>query len=131
MSPVREDILVPLSIGEILDKITILQIKSERIGDASKLVNIRKELTALVTICGQSGVPVDHPKVTELRAINEALWDVEDLLRDKERAKAFDAEFVKLARDVYFTNDKRAAVKRELNVELGSGFVEEKSYKPY
>lgn len=131
MSPVREDILVPLSIGEILDKITILQIKSERIEDASKLVNVRKELEALLSICTRSGVPVSHPKVGELRTINEALWVVEDLLRDKERAKSFDAEFVKLARDVYFTNDKRAAVKRDLNLELGSGFVEEKSYKAY
>lgn len=131
MSLIREDILVPLSIGEILDKITILQIKSQRIEDAAKLVNVRKELDALLVVCARSGVPVEHKKVTELRKINETLWVVEDLLREKERAKSFDDEFVKLARDVYFTNDKRAAVKRELNLELGSGFVEEKSYKPY
>lgn len=131
MSLIREDILVPLSIGEILDKITILQIKSQRIEDAAKLVNVRKELDALLVVCARSGVPVEHKKVAELRKINETLWVVEDLLREKERAKSFDDEFVKLARDVYFTNDKRAAVKRELNLELGSGFVEEKSYKPY
>lgn len=125
------DILVPVSIGELLDKITILQIKSERITEESKLANVRKELGALLETCARYSVPVDHPKVAELRAINESLWVVEDLLRDKEREKSFDEEFVRLARDVYFTNDKRAGVKRELNIQLGSGYVEEKSYKPY
>jgi hypothetical protein len=126
-----DELLVPVSVGELLDKITILQIKTERIEDAAKVANVRKELDALLAICRRFSLPVDHPKMALLRTINEELWVVEDLLRDKERAKAFDAEFVKLARDVYFTNDRRAAVKRELNVELGSGYVEEKSYKPY
>jgi Family of unknown function (DUF6165) len=125
------DVLVPVSIGELLDKITILQIKSERITEESKLVNIRKELDALVGTCERYTIPVEHPKVHALRAINESLWVVEDLLRDKERDKSFDTEFIRLARDVYVTNDRRAAVKRELNLELGSGYVEEKSYKPY
>lgn len=125
------DVLVPVSVGELLDKITILQIKAERIADAAKVANVRKELDALLATCGRYALPVDHPKVAVLKSINEELWVVEDLLRDKERAKTFDAEFVKLARDVYFTNDRRAAVKRELNLELGSSYVEEKSYKPY
>jgi len=120
-----------VSVGELLDKITILQIKSERIPDEAKLVNVRRELGALLETCERYGLAVDHPKVGALRAVNESLWAVEDLLRDKERMKSFDADFVQLARDVYVTNDKRAAIKRDLNVELGSGFVEEKSYKPY
>ena len=127
----QKDPLVPVSIGELLDKITILQIKNERIAEAAKLVNIRKELSALLEICTRASIPVDHPLVLDLRQINESLWVVEDLLRDKEHAKAFDDEFVRLARDVYFTNDKRAAVKKALNLELGSAYVEEKSYKPY
>ena len=125
------DVLVPVSVGELLDKVTILQIKSARISDESKLVNVRRELGALLETCARYSLPVESPKVADLRAVNEALWVVEDLLRDKERDKSFDAEFVKLARDVYFTNDKRAALKRDLNIELGSGFIEEKSYKPY
>ena len=125
------DVLIPVSVGELLDKVTILQIKSERISDESKLVNVRRELGALLETCERYGLPVENPKVAELRAVNESLWVVEDLLRDKERAKSFDAEFVRLARDVYVTNDKRAALKRDLNIELGSGFIEEKSYKPY
>lgn len=128
---VAKEVLVPVSIGELLDKITILQIKSERIPDAAKLVNIRKELDALVATCTKYDIPVSHPLVLDLRQINESLWEVEDLLRDKEHAKEFDEAFVKLARDVYFTNDRRAAVKRALNLELGSGYVEEKSYRPY
>ena len=125
------EILVPISVGELLDKLTILQIKSERIADASKLVNIRKELTALSEICVKQSLDTQHLLVMDLRQVNEDLWVVEDKLREKEHAKDFGSEFVKLARDVYFTNDRRAAIKREINVLMGSTYVEEKSYAPY
>ena len=125
------EVLVPLSIGELLDKITILQIKAEKIKDEGKLKNINKELSALISICKQSEIDVNHVLVIKLKQINQTLWVVEDKLRDLEQVKQFDAAFVQLARDVYFTNDTRAAVKKELNLLLGSSYVEEKSYKPY
>jgi hypothetical protein len=125
------EILVPISVGELLDKLTILQIKSERIHDAKKLVNIRRELAALASTCVTQKVDVQHILVMDLRQVNEDLWVVEDKLREKEHAKIFDEEFIKLARDVYFTNDRRAAIKKEINTLMGSTYVEEKSYAPY
>ncbi|HEY6482796.1 MAG TPA: DUF6165 family protein [Steroidobacteraceae bacterium] len=127
------DILVPISPGELLDKITILRIKAVRITDPGKLANVRLELRLLEEkwhgSCGTlADVAVDE---RALQAVNERLWDIEDRIRDKEAAKAFDAEFIELARAVYAQNDERAALKKRVNVRLGSRIVEEKSYQPY
>lgn len=127
------NINVEISIGEFFDKVTILEIKSERISDEAKLVNINKELDALNSLLDT--LPISREdvaeEVAELKLINESLWIIEDDIREKERAKAFDEEFIELARSVYFTNDKRSDVKRAINVKLGSDFVEEKSYEDY
>lgn len=126
-------IAVPVSFGELIDKVTILEIKSERIGDAAKVANVRTELDMLNETWaahGASGTDIGDER-SRLRAVNEALWDIEDRIRVKERAKAFDAEFIELARSVYVRNDERAAVKREINLKLGSTLVEEKSYQDY
>jgi len=126
-------ISVPVAYGELIDKITILEIKSERIRDAAKLVNVRIELDLLnETWYADPASRIDI--VTEraaLRGVNEALWDIEDDIRRKEKAKAFDAEFIELARAVYIRNDERAAIKRAINVKLGSTLIEEKSYQDY
>lgn len=124
---------VPVSPGEVLDKITILEIKSERMDDAEKLANVRRELE-LLQAAWHSAVNEDDTVRRihdELKAINETLWEIEDDIRDKERAKEFDKVFIGLARSVYVTNDKRANAKKELNLHLGSEIVEEKSYKDY
>ena len=128
-----ENILVPVSPGEVLDKITILEIKSERIEDAEKLVNVRRELALLQETWSRT---VSEDKVirelhTRLKEINEALWDIEDAIRDEERKQRFEGRFIELARNVYFTNDRRSKVKKELNLHLGSEIVEEKSYQDY
>jgi len=127
------DIRVPISPGELIDKITILQIKSERITDPLKVANVRNELALLETTWRESPFSTSDVDAewASLRRINEKLWDVEDLLREKERARTFDQEFIDLARAVYFTNDERAAIKREINTKLGSKIVEEKSYAKY
>ena len=127
------NINVEISIGEFFDKVTILEIKSERISDEAKLVNINKELDALNDLLDTLPISRDDvaEEVAELKLINESLWIIEDDIREKERAKAFDEEFIELARSVYFTNDKRSDVKRAINVKLGSDFVEEKSYEDY
>jgi hypothetical protein len=127
------EIKVPISPGELLDKITILRIKSKRMSDAKKLANVRLELQALEATWAASpysktNIDVD---IDALHAVNEKLWVIEDDIRDKERAQAFDAEFIRLARAVYFENDDRAAIKRRINVTLGSTLVEEKSYAAY
>ncbi len=124
---------VPVSPGEVLDKITILEIKSERISDADKLVNVKRELELLQASWSQF---VDDDETirrihSELKTINEALWEIEDDIRDKERAKEFDGRFIELARSVYFTNDRRSQVKKDLNLHLGSEIIEEKSYQDY
>ena len=127
------DILVPISPGELIDKITILQIKSDRMSDPTKVANVRTELGLLQSTWQGSlhaAVDIQH-EWSELRRINEALWDIEDKIRDKERDRQFDQEFIELARAVYVTNDERAAVKRTINTKLGSRIVEEKSYAPY
>jgi Family of unknown function (DUF6165) len=127
------EIKVPLSPGELLDKITILRIKSARMRDASKLANVRTELEALERIWSASPyAAIDVARdVSALLAVNERLWTIEDDIRDKERAQTFDGEFVRLARAVYMENDERAAIKRRLNVKLGSSLIEEKSYAEY
>ena len=124
---------VEISIGEFFDKITILEIKKERIANADKLVNINNELDGLNDLLGQlsfSRADVAD-EVSELKKINEALWVIEDDIREKESQKAFDDRFVELARAVYVTNDKRSEIKRDINLKLGSDFVEEKSYEEY
>jgi hypothetical protein len=122
--------MVPVSWGELLDKIIILQIKQERLEDDAKRANVTTELTALTAVAG-AAMATGAATLAELKKVNEALWDVEDRLRDKEAAGVFDADFIALARAVYFTNDRRAALKRDLNQQLGSALVEEKSYRPY
>ncbi|CAO3439643.1 hypothetical protein [Azospirillum doebereinerae] len=126
-------ILVPVSWGELLDKITILEIKSERIADPAKRANVGREFAALQRVVTDAGAPPDgvQPLTDALRAVNEALWDIEDNIRDCERQKDFGPRFVELARSVYHQNDRRAALKRELNDLLGSDLVEEKSYQAY
>jgi len=124
---------IPMSPGELLDKITILEIKSERIDDPDKVANVRHELS-LLNSTWREAVPADDTVQQlhgELRRINEALWEIEDDIRDKERAKEFDERFIELARAVYVTNDQRAAAKKALNLHLGSQIVEEKSYQDY
>jgi len=124
---------VPISPGELLDKITILRIKSQRMTDPRKLANVRLELEALEETW-KSSAYADIDVGTDLNAllaVNARLWTIEDDIRDKERAKTFDEEFVRLARAVYIENDERAAIKRRLNVKLGSSLVEEKSYSQY
>jgi hypothetical protein len=122
--------MAPVSWGELLDKITILQIKAERLTDAGKRANVVTELRLLSQTAGAALAEV-APLVAELKTINEALWQIEDDIRDKEAAGVFDAEFIALARSVYVTNDRRAEAKREINRALKSQLVEEKSYKPY
>ena len=127
------EILVPVSPGELLDKITILRIKSQRMGDPGKLANVRLELSALEatwTSSAYASIDVDG-ELRALQAVNERLWTIEDAIRDKERAQAFDAEFIGLARSVYIENDERATLKRRVNMKLGSSLVEEKSYSNY
>lgn len=127
------EILVPVSFGELLDKIAILQIKSERMTDAAKLANVRNELTALERTWAEH--PASRQDIAalraELKAVNERLWVIEDDIRLKEKAQAFDEGFVQLARSVYFQNDIRAKVKKAINLALGSAYVEEKSYQDY
>ena len=126
-------ISVPISYGELIDKITILEIKSERITSAAKLANVRVELEILdATWRANSAARTDiAAERAALRRVNEALWDIEDRIRLKEKARAFDAEFIELARSVYIRNDERARVKRAINEKLGSALVEEKSYQDY
>lgn len=128
-----DNISVPVSPGEVLDKITILEIKSERIEDEAKRVNVRKELQLLSQVWNQSISEDDTIRSlkSRLKEVNEALWEIEDDIRDKERARKFDEEFIRLARAVYVTNDKRSEIKKELNLHLGSQIVEEKSYQAY
>jgi len=119
--------------GEFLDRLTILEIKAERIADPAKLANVRRELELMRATWDASplaarGIP---PQVAGLKQVNQALWDIEDRIRALEAERRFDAEFVELARSVYRTNDRRSAIKRELNLALGSELVDEKSYTEY
>ena len=124
---------VPVSVGEVLDKITILQIKLAHISDAAKRANIQNELDALLPLVAGDAFTTDQMQalMAELKSVNEALWDIEDDIREKEAAKSFDAEFIRLARTVYITNDKRAEIKKQINLATGSALVEEKSYESY
>lgn len=129
----KTSISIEIAPGELIDKITILEIKLERIKDADKLANVRLEWETLVK--GRDAAIEETPELdrlsAELKAANEALWDIEDDIRDCERDKNFGDVFVELARSVYITNDKRAALKRQINELLGSSLIEEKSYSAY
>lgn len=124
-------IQVPVSVGELVDKVTILNIKSRMIKDEAKLANIRKELDALTAVCAEHKIDIKDAETKALEDINLKLWKIEDDIRDKELAKAFDKEFIELARAVYVTNDERFRAKAVLNEKYGSAFKEEKSYKKY
>ncbi|MFT5540495.1 MAG: hypothetical protein ACI82H_002027 [Alphaproteobacteria bacterium] len=126
-------ITIHISPGEVLDRLTILEIKSERMTDAAKLANVRHELEELAAVVAKT-VPIRNDiraLHVELKTINAKLWEIEDEIRDCERGKDFGEKFVALARAVYITNDERSRVKRSINEALGAGLIEEKSYQPY
>jgi hypothetical protein len=127
------DLLVPLSAGELLDKITILRIKSARIHEPAKLANVQHELELLERIWREA-IPADAEIDAEehaLESVNGELWDIEDRIREHEARARFDDDFIALARAVYLRNDERAAIKKRINLKLNSKLVEEKSYRPY
>ena len=127
------NLMIPVSPGELIDKLTILEIKLDRIDDASKLANVRREHDELTDVWRRAELADDT--VDALRAqlleVNEALWEIEDAIRDEERSRRFEGRFIELARAVYRRNDERAALKRRINDHLGSPIVEEKSYRDY
>jgi hypothetical protein len=128
-----KDILVPVSPGEMLDKITILRIKAARMSDPVKVAHVKHELSVLEQTWKDSGaaaVDIGNEEAN-LTLVNEKLWVIEDEIRDEERLKRFGEKFIELARAVYFTNDERAAIKKRINTLLGSTIVEEKSYQSY
>ena len=127
------EILIPISPGELLDKITILQIKSARIDDATKVANVNTELGMLEKVWSETVEDDEEIQAltAELKSVNEALWEIEDDIRDEERNNRFGDRFIELARAVYVTNDERANAKKKVNLHLNSDIVEEKSYKDY
>jgi len=122
--------LIPISLGELIDKLTILEIKSEKFTDSS-LQNVRKELTHLKKILSELELDIDETLINELKEINKKLWDIEDAIRVYESKKLFNEKFISLARSVYHFNDQRASLKRKINIKYGSDLIEEKSYSPY
>lgn len=131
--PTAQTILVEIAPGELIDKITILEIKAEQITDKSKLANVRTELDLLAAARDKSipGSAELTGLTAQLKQVNQDLWDIEDDIRLCEKAKDFGPKFIELARSVYFQNDRRAAVKRQINELLGSRIIEEKAYQPY
>jgi hypothetical protein len=127
------EIMIPISPGELLDKITILQIKAERIADPAKVANVKTELEMLEKVWREAVGDDDVIRAlsAELKSVNEALWVIEDDIRDEERNKRFGERFIELARAVYVTNDERANAKKKVNLHLNSSIVEEKSYQDY
>jgi hypothetical protein len=127
------EIKVPISPGELIDKITILEIKAANISDPTKLANVKVELQLLQETWSTSHYASSNidAEWKQLRDVNKQLWDIEDDIRDKERQRQFDQQFIELARAVYIRNDERAAVKKTINTKLGSKIVEEKSYAKY
>ena len=125
--------LIPVSWGELFDKITILQIKIENLQEKNALKNVKTEYDQLYKIYNSNFLEDEKAKLlmVSLTQINKKLWDIEDKIRDKERIKKFDEEFIELARNVYFTNDKRSKIKRDINETFGSTIIEEKSYSKY
>jgi len=129
----KVSLMTEVQIGELIDKITILQIKLERINDPAKLANIKAELDTLLSTYAKEVPHSSHVENLwqQLHEVNKQLWIIEDAIRDKERAQEFDKEFIKFARSVYYTNDKRCRIKRDLNLLAGSRLMEEKSYTDY
>tara|TARA_B100000242_G_scaffold291004_1_gene263482 strand:+ start:588 stop:977 length:390 start_codon:yes stop_codon:yes gene_type:complete len=125
--------LIPISWGELFDKLTILQIKLENLRDKKALKNVKIEHDQLQLIYNNNFLENQNAKLflTDLKEINKKLWNIEDKIRDKERNKVFDKEFVELARNVYITNDKRSSIKRNINKIFRSEIIEEKSYEDY
>ena len=123
-------ILAQVSLGELIDKITILQIKSQNL-QGLPLQNVKTELAALETTLNNLGLDIEPKLIQNLKDVNQSLWNIEDDIRDQERKKVFDDTFIRLARSVYQKNDLRAAIKKEINVTYNSDFVEEKSYQEY
>lgn len=122
---------IEVSIGELVDKVSILSIKLQKIKDSEKLLNIQKEYNSLLQSMKDSGIETESDEFERLKKINLKLWDIEDRIRLKEAAGKFDDEFIQLARSVYFTNDERAAIKKEINIRFNSGLIEEKEYAEY
>lgn len=125
-----QHILAPVSLGELVDKITILRIKQNKLQGAA-LENVNHELHALTSVMESLGINVESNMVQNLMEVNERLWKIEDDIRENERRKVFDQNFIELARSVYKQNDMRAALKKEINIAYGSSLIEEKSYKNY
>jgi len=125
--------LIPISWGELFDKLTILQIKLDNLQNQNALENVKIEYNQLCIIYDHNFLEDENAKrlLADLKQINEKLWDIEDKIRDKERNKAFDEEFIELARSVYITNDDRSRIKRNVNNTFGSELIEEKSYSDY
>ena len=125
--------LIPVSWGELFDKITILQIKIENLQEKNALKNVKTEYDQLNKIYNSNFLEDEKAKLlmNSLAQINKKLWDTEDKIRHKERIKEFDEEFIELARNIYFTNDKRSKIKRDINKNFGSTIIEEKSYSKY
>jgi hypothetical protein len=121
---------IEVSNGEIIDKLTIIQIKLERIKDEAKLINLKREYDELIGVTS-SILSISDPLYKALYEVNCELWDIEDRIRDLERKKDFGKEFIETARSVYFRNDRRAEIKREINLKTSSGLIEEKSYGKY
>jgi hypothetical protein len=121
---------IEVSNGEIADKVSILMIKKERLSNPEKISNVISELNAILPGMN-SFMETDHPLFQQLKSVNAELWIIEDAIRDKERAKEFDQEFIELARKVYIVNDARASIKRKINEQTGSSLFEEKSYAAY
>jgi hypothetical protein len=130
-NPMTKAPLIPVSWGEVFDKITILEIKASRLSGPDALANVRKELQLLKTCSDFDKTSELTALISELKAVNLRLWDIEDLIREEERKGEFGESFISLARSVYRENDKRAALKREINTLLYSELVEEKSYADY
>jgi len=122
---------IEISIGELVDKVTILEIKTKKMKSIDKVENVKKEYAILSKSMNSLGIDSTHEDYIELMSVNEKLWDIEDGIRAKESRSEFDDEFIKLARSVYFINDDRAAIKRKLNIDFNSELIEEKEYVEY
>ena len=125
-----QDILAPISLGELIDKITILQIKTQHL-QGTALENVKKELEALENTLKNLQLNIDTTLIQRLKKVNQNLWQIEDDIRDQERQKSFGQTFIRLARAVYQQNDRRSIIKKEINTRYNSAFVEEKSYQQY
>jgi hypothetical protein len=121
---------IEVSVGEIVDKLSILQIKTALIKDEEKLTNVKKEYNYLYDIVFNE-MKIEQSDFFDMVIINQKLWEIEDNIRDKERDKNFDQDFIELARSVYYTNDERAKIKKAINLKYNSSFIEEKSYSKY